>query len=59
MMLNAAMLNSLPVIRIAGHNYIVLDDAPWTWQGNKADVYTNVWYIFIVQCTIIRNSFTW
>ena len=38
------MLNALPIIRLAGRNFIVLDDAPWTWKGDKADVYTNVWY---------------
>jgi hypothetical protein len=39
------MLNGLPIIRLAGRNFVVLDDAPWSWKGDKADVYTNVWYV--------------
>jgi len=29
-----------PIINIGG-NFFLLDDAPWTWKGKKADVYEN------------------
>eukprot|EP00286_Rhodomonas_abbreviata_P014369 CAMPEP_0181323780 /NCGR_PEP_ID=MMETSP1101-20121128/19987_1 /TAXON_ID=46948 /ORGANISM="Rhodomonas abbreviata, Strain Caron Lab Isolate" /LENGTH=65 /DNA_ID=CAMNT_0023431869 /DNA_START=105 /DNA_END=302 /DNA_ORIENTATION=+ len=32
----------MPIISIAGRPYM-LELAPWTWKGAKADVYTNVY----------------
>eukprot|EP00284_Hemiselmis_tepida_P006405 CAMPEP_0174925342 /NCGR_PEP_ID=MMETSP1355-20121228/7846_1 /TAXON_ID=464990 /ORGANISM="Hemiselmis tepida, Strain CCMP443" /LENGTH=75 /DNA_ID=CAMNT_0016171243 /DNA_START=32 /DNA_END=259 /DNA_ORIENTATION=- len=42
MLLAPSRMLAHPVLKI-GSQFFILDDAPWTWKGKKADVYDNVW----------------